>query len=126
MHADKVMQALVECVKAIQGMMGKARNSQAVQDLQPIVDATQARVQTNPYKFEETITLDDICNAQQVPRAHAPTNMPVPHTNDNRQITHSMQPQAPIPRMPTDIPTVKPIRAPLVATTTEPSRNPPH
>ncbi len=32
MHANKVMQAQAECVKAIQGMKGKARNSQAAQD----------------------------------------------------------------------------------------------
>jgi hypothetical protein len=41
------MQALDKCIKAIQGMTGKDRNSQAAQDLQQIVDATQARVQTN-------------------------------------------------------------------------------
>jgi hypothetical protein len=33
-QANKVMHALAECVKAIQGMTGKARNSQAAQDLQ--------------------------------------------------------------------------------------------
>jgi hypothetical protein len=64
MHANKVMQALAECVKAIQGMTGKARNSQATQDLQPIVDTTQACIQTNPHQFEETITPDYICNMQ--------------------------------------------------------------
>jgi hypothetical protein len=48
-HTNKVMQALAECVKALQGMTGKARNSQAAQDLQCIVDATQACVQTNPH-----------------------------------------------------------------------------
>jgi hypothetical protein len=58
MHANKVMHALAECAKAIQGMTGKARNSQAAQDLQQIVDATQAHVQTNPHRFEETITPD--------------------------------------------------------------------
>jgi hypothetical protein len=63
-HADKVMHALAECVKAIQGMTGNARNSQAAQDLQRIVDATQAHVQTNSHKFEETITPDDIHNTQ--------------------------------------------------------------
>ncbi len=58
MHTDKVMQALAECFKAIQGITGKTRNSQAAQDLQCIIDATQARVQTNPHQFEETITPD--------------------------------------------------------------------
>jgi hypothetical protein len=58
------MHALVECVKAIQGMTDKARNSQAAQDLQRIVDAAQARIQTNPHQFEETITSDHFCNTQ--------------------------------------------------------------
>jgi hypothetical protein len=35
-HADKVMNALAECIKAIQGMTGNARNSQVAQDLQRI------------------------------------------------------------------------------------------
>ncbi len=34
MHTNTVMQALAECVIAIQGMTGKARKSQAAQDLQ--------------------------------------------------------------------------------------------
>jgi hypothetical protein len=78
------MQALAECVKAIQGMTGKAKNLQAAQDLQCIVDATQAWVQTNPHQFEETITPDYFCNTQRVPRVHAPANIPIHHTNDNR------------------------------------------
>jgi hypothetical protein len=78
------MQALAECVKAIQGMTGKARNSQATHDLQFIVDATQAHVQTNPHQFEETITPDYTCNMQQVPRVQAPASIPIPHINDNR------------------------------------------
>jgi hypothetical protein len=123
-HANKVMQALAECVKAIKGMTGKARNSQAAQDLQRIVDATQACVQTIPHLFEETITPDHFCYTQQVLRVHAPASIPIPHTNDNRQITHSMQPQAPIPRVPTDIATVKPISASCIATITESSSKP--
>ncbi len=117
------MQALAECIKAIQGMTSKARNSQAAQDLQRIVDATQARVQTNPHRFEETITPDHICNMQQDTRVNAPASMPIPHTNDNRQITQSMQPQAPILRVPTDIPTSKPFSAPHNVTK-ESSRKP--
>jgi hypothetical protein len=58
------MQALVECVKAIQGMTGKDRNSQAAQDLQCIIDATQAQVQTYLHQFEETITPDYIRKTQ--------------------------------------------------------------
>jgi hypothetical protein len=123
-HANKVMQALAECVKAIQGMTGKSRNSEAAQDLQGIVDAAQSHIQTNPHQFDKTITPDHFCNTQQVPRVNAPASMPIPHTNDNRQITQSMQPQAPIPRVPTVIPTVKPISASHVAIITESSRKP--
>jgi hypothetical protein len=64
MHTNNVMQALAECVNAIQGMTGKARNLQATQDLQCIVDATQACVQTDPHQFEETITPNLFCNMQ--------------------------------------------------------------
>ena len=40
-HPDKVMQALVECVKTITGATGET-TAQEVKDLQPIVKATQA------------------------------------------------------------------------------------
>jgi hypothetical protein len=123
-HTDKVIHALAEFIKAIQGMMVKARNSQAEQDLQCILDATQAHMQANPQKFEETITPDDILTTQQVPRVQAPISIPIPHTDDNRQIMCSIQPQAPILRVPTNNPTVKPISAPLVATTIKPSNKP--
>jgi hypothetical protein len=33
-HAGKVMHALADCIKALQGMTGITRNSQAAQDLQ--------------------------------------------------------------------------------------------
>jgi hypothetical protein len=123
-HADKVMHALAECIKAIQGMMGKTRNSQAAQDLQHIVDATQAHVQTNPHKFKETITPENICNTQQVPRVQAPPSIPIPHTDYNKQITCSMHLQEPILRVSTDIPRGKPIGAPLVTNTIKPSSKP--
>jgi hypothetical protein len=123
-HTDKVMHALEDCVKAIKGMMGKARTSQATQDLQPIVDATQAHLQAHLNKFEETITPDDTRNMQQVPRVQAPPSVPKPHINDNRQITRSMQPQSPVPRMPTNKPTGNPISTPLVATTNNPTSKP--
>ncbi len=83
-HTNKVMQALAECIKAIQGMTGKDRNSQVAQDLQRILDTTQARVQTNLHRFEETSTPDYIRKIQQVPRVQTPASTPIPHTNDNR------------------------------------------
>jgi hypothetical protein len=80
------MHALAECVKAIQGMTGKARNSQATQDLQGIVEAAQARIQTNPHQFIETITPDHFCNTQRVLRVNEAVSMPIPPTDNNRQI----------------------------------------
>ncbi len=123
-HANKVMQALAECVKAIQGMTGKDRNSQAAQDLQCIVNATQTCVQTNLHQLEETITPDYIRKTHRVPRVQTQASTPIPHTNDNRQIKRSMQTQALILRVPRDIPTVKPISAPHVATITRSSNKP--
>jgi hypothetical protein len=60
---------------------------------------------------------DDNRNTQQVPRVQAPPSIPKPLINDNRQIMRFMQPQLPIPRVPTDKPTGKPISVPLIATT---------
>jgi hypothetical protein len=81
-------------------------------------------MQTNPHKFDETITLDNIHNMQQVTRVQAPPSNHISHTNDNRQIMCSMHPQAPILRVPAYIPTVKPISMPLIATTIKPSSKP--
>jgi hypothetical protein len=105
-------------------MAGKARNSQATQDLQRIVDATQAHIKTNPHQFEKTITPDHFCNTHQVPRVQAPASIPIPHTNDDRQIMCSMQPEASIPRVPTDIHRFKPISPPRVAIITKSSSKP--
>jgi hypothetical protein len=55
-YADKVMHALADCVKAVHGMMSSARNSQAAQDLQLILNATQAHVQARPDRFEDIAT----------------------------------------------------------------------
>jgi hypothetical protein len=67
-HTDKVMHALADYDKAIQGMTGIVRTSQATQDLQHIVAVKQAHLQASPYKFEETTTPEDTHNTQQVPR----------------------------------------------------------
>ncbi len=61
---------------------------------------------------------------QQVPRVQTPASTLIPHTNDNRQITCSMQMQAPILRVPRDIPTVKPVSVPRIATITGSSNKP--
>jgi hypothetical protein len=58
------MHALADCIKVIQGMTGKARISQAAQDLQEIVDATQAHLQAHLTKFKKTTTPDATRNMQ--------------------------------------------------------------
>jgi hypothetical protein len=123
-HADKVMHALAECINVIRGMTGKARNSQAMQDLQRMIDTTQTLIHTNPHKFDKTITPDDIHNMHRVPRVQAPTIIPIPHTNDNRQITRSIHLQALNPRVHIYIPTASSISAPLITTTIKPSSKP--
>jgi hypothetical protein len=63
---------------------------------------------------------------QQVPRVKAPPSISQPHIDDNREITHSMQVQSPILRVPINNLRGKPISAPLVATTIEPTGKPAH
>jgi hypothetical protein len=110
-HADKVMHALADCVKALQGMMSSTRNSQAAQNLQQIIDATRAHVQARPNHFKDTATPSTTPNTQQVPRVQTPPSVPTPHIDDNRRITRSMLMQTPVPRVPssngapTNIPT---------------------
>jgi hypothetical protein len=78
------MHAPADCVKTIQGMTGKAINSQATMDLQHIVDKIHDHLHANCNKFEETITLDDTHNTQQVLRVQAPPSVPKPDIDDDR------------------------------------------
>ena len=61
------MHTLANCVKALQGMTSNARNSLAAQDLQRIIAATQAHIQTQPDHFEDTATPPATPNMQRVP-----------------------------------------------------------
>jgi hypothetical protein len=74
-HTNKVMHPLADCVKALQGMTSSARNSQAAQDLQQIMEATKAHVQAQPDRFTDVATPSAIPNIQQVPRVQTP-NLP--------------------------------------------------
>ncbi len=102
-HADKVMHALADCVKALQGITSSTRNSLAAQDLQLIIEATQAHIQAQPDRFKDTTTPPTTPNMQQVPRVQTPTSMPTSHNDDNRRITRSLLTQTPIPRVPSSI-----------------------
>jgi hypothetical protein len=120
-HADKVMHALANCVKALQGMTSSARNSQAAQDLHRIIEVTKAHVQANPDRLADVATSSTTPNMQRVPRVQTPNmsrvprvqvppNVPATNNNDNRRITRSMRAQPSVPRVhkpvtPTNMPT---------------------
>jgi hypothetical protein len=109
-HANKVMHALADCVKALHGMTSGARNSQAAQDLQRIIDATKAHVLARPNRFEDVATPSNTPNTQrvprvqtpnmqQVPRVQTPPSVPATHTDDNKRITRPMLAQPSFPRV---------------------------
>jgi hypothetical protein len=120
-HTNKVMHALDDCVKALQGMTRNARNSQAAQDLQRIIEATKAHAQAQPDCLAEVATSCTTHKMQRVPRVQTPNMSRVPrmqvppnvHTTsdiDIRRITRSMLTQPSVPRVhkpvtPTNIPT---------------------
>jgi hypothetical protein len=110
-HAAKVMHALADCVKSIQGMTGKDRHSPATKGLQQIVDATQAQIKAQPDQFEHTAS--DTPPVQQVPRVQTTADMPIPHTDANRRVMHSMNMTTPFQRVPINsAPTNKPTAPP--------------
>jgi hypothetical protein len=119
-HTNKVMHALADCVKALQGMTGSARNSQAAQDLQGIIDATQANIQARPERFKDNATPSANPHTQRVPRVQPPPSVPTPHIDVNRRITRSMLMQTPVPRVPSNgAPTKKPTHMPTDSTKRE-------
>jgi hypothetical protein len=114
------MHALADCVKVQQGMTSSARNSQAAQDLQQIIEATKAHVQAQPDRFEDVATPSATPNIQQVPRVQTPNmprvlrvqalpSVPATHTDDNKRITRSMLAQPSVPRVHSNVtPTIMP------------------
>jgi hypothetical protein len=116
-HANKVMHALVDFIKALQGMTGSARNSQAAQDLQQIIDATQANIQAQSECFKDNATPSAKPHMQRVPRVQPPPSVPTPHINVNKWITRSMLTQTPVLRVPSNgSPTNKPTNRPTNST----------
>jgi hypothetical protein len=99
-HADKVMHALADCVKAIQDMTGKDRHSPATKDLQRIVDKTQAHIKTQPDQLEHTATPTDTLQGQQFPRVQMTAGVPIPHTDVNKRVTRLMSMISPVLRVP--------------------------
>ena len=122
-YADKVIHALPDCVKAIQGMTGKDRHSPTMKDLQQIVDTAQAQIKAQPDRFEHMVTHRDTppiqrvlrVQTQQVPSVQTTANMPIPHNGANRWITCSMNMITPFPRVPiSSASTNKPTTPPTV------------
>ena len=104
-HADKVIHALADCVKALKGMTSSARNSQAAQDLQRIIEATNAHVQAHPDRLADVATASHKPSTQQVPRVQAPAGNTT-NNIDNRRTTRSMKEQPTAPRGQTPVPRV--------------------
>ena len=71
-HADKVMLALAECVKAIKGLTGgQDKSSPEAKDLQRIVDSTRATLIKQPRQCEEPIRHDEVPQQAALPRVPA-------------------------------------------------------
>ncbi len=87
-HADKVMQALAECVKTISGATG-GTTAQEVNDLQRIVTATQAILHKSKAPSNNSNTEQQAPRVPDIPRVHALPRVP-PATADNQQITRAM------------------------------------
>jgi hypothetical protein len=98
-------------------MKDSARNSQAAQDLQQIIDATQASIQAQPECFKDNATPSAKPHTQWVPRVQPPPSVPTPHINVNRRIIRSMLMQRPVLRVPSNgAPTNKPTNRPTNST----------
>ncbi len=87
-HADKVMQALVKCVKTITGAMG-GTTAQEAKDLQRIVKATWAALHKNDAPINNSNAEHRAPRVPELPRVHALPR--VSHTiADNQRITRAM------------------------------------
>ncbi len=87
-HTDKVMQALMECVKTITGATG-GTTAQDAKDLQPIVKATQAALHKNDAPINNSNTKHQALRVPELPRLHALSRVP-PTTAENQWITRAM------------------------------------
>ncbi len=87
-HADKVMQALAECVKTITGATG-GTTAQEVKDLQRIVKATQAILQKSEAPSNNSNAKQRAPRVPDIPRVQPLLRVP-PATADNQRITRAM------------------------------------
>jgi hypothetical protein len=87
-HADKVMQALAECVKTITGAMG-GTTAQDAKDLQRIVKATRAALHKNDAPINNSNAEHQALWVPKLLRVHALPRVP-PTTAENQRITRAM------------------------------------
>ncbi len=87
-HADKVIQALAECVKTITGATG-GTTAQEVKDLQRIVKATQSIMHKSEAPTNNSNAEQRAPRVPDIPRVHTLTRVP-PATADNQRITRAM------------------------------------
>ncbi len=88
-HADKVMQALAECVKIITGATG-GTSAQEVKDLQRIVKATQAVLHKSKAPSNNSNAEQQAPRVPNIWRVHTLLRVP-PATVDNQRITRAMR-----------------------------------
>jgi hypothetical protein len=123
-HANKVMQALAECVKTITGAMG-GTTAQEAKDLQRIVKATWAALHKNDAPINNSNTKHRAPRVPKLPRVHALLRVP-PTTADNQRITRAMNKVinktiSALTTMPTSAPTPEPASKPTsVPTSVDP------
>jgi hypothetical protein len=120
-HADKVMQALVECVKTITGATG-GTTAQEAKGLQRIVKATWALLHKNGTPINNSNAEHQALSMPGLPRVHALPRVP-PTTADNQRITRAMSKVinktiSALTTMPTSAPTPEPTFKPTSVPTT--------
>ncbi len=125
-HADKVMQALAECVKTITGATG-GTTAQEAKDLQRIVKATQAIQHKSEAPSNNSIAKQRAPRVPNILRVHALPRVP-PATADNQQITRAMSKAinkaiSALTTMPTSAPTPDTTSKPTSAPTTSAKRD---
>ncbi len=83
--ANKVMQALAECIKTITGAMG-GTTAQEAKDPQRIIKATQAALHKNDAPINNSNAEHQALRVPELPRVHALPRVP-PTTADNQRIS---------------------------------------
>jgi hypothetical protein len=87
-HANKVMQALADCIKTITGATG-GTTAQDAKDLQRIVKATWAALHKNDAPINNSNAEHQAPRVPKLPRVHALPRVP-PTTAENQRITRAM------------------------------------